>query len=475
MMFFDVRTAFILLGLLYLLLPTVTWVILARQRNQQVGLWCAGGFLVGGASILMGLHTIFSEQVYLVLVAAMYRVGFLLRIQSLRLDLQVPWRWRWMVLGELSILLVFIGLHYGLQDYILRVQFNSVIMAGLLFCLARLSWQISDAERSPSAKWISWVYGLVTLVMLFRIFAVRGRIGDINLVNEGGTALVLAASMLLASVIGHFGYVGLALDRSMRREINTAAESARDEEAQRLGAQIAQLDRQRSLGELSASLAHELNQPLTVILTYAQVAKRGVETGRFNSTQQMELLDKIVLTTQRAGQIIERIRDYIRPSPLRFQPVNLVNLVDEVLELVASEVEKYNVNLLQHSVPSPIMVNADPIQLSQIILNGLRNAIEALAEVSSREIHISFQEKDDRALVRIRDTGLGVPAEVLKHIGTPFFTTKMAGMGLGLSISRAIAKQHGGTLTLSNAGDDVQGTGGAVLELNLPRISKTQP
>lgn len=124
---------------------------------------------------------------------------------------------------------------------------------------------------------------------------------------------------------------------------------------------------------------------------------------------------------------------------MRIQPVHLV---DEVLELVASEVEKCNVNLLQHSVPSPIMVSADPIQLSQIILNGLRNAIEALAEVTSREIHISFHEQDDRALVRIRDTGLGVHADVLKHIGIPFFTTKMAGMGLGFSISRAIAKQH---------------------------------
>ncbi len=108
-------------------------------------------------------------------------------------------------------------------------------------------------------------------------------------------------------MIGHFGYVGLVMDRSRRRELKAAAALARDEERRRLGEQIAQLDRQRSLGELSASLGHELNEPLTAILTNAQAAKRGLEYGRFDALQLTEFFDKIVNNTQRASQTIERI------------------------------------------------------------------------------------------------------------------------------------------------------------------------
>jgi len=112
---------------------------------------------------------------------------------------------------------------------------------------------------------------------------------------------LLAVSLLLSAVVGHFGYVGLALDRSNRREILSAKAQARNEESQRLGAHIAQLDRQRSLGEMSASLGHELNQPLTAILSNAQVAKRGLKLERFEPGQLNDFLDKIIANTGGAG------------------------------------------------------------------------------------------------------------------------------------------------------------------------------
>lgn len=469
MTFFDVRTAFLILGLLYLLLPTISWIVLARQRSLQVALWCGGGLLVGTGTTLVGLHDSISEWAYITLATVMFRVSLLARIQSLRMDLGRPWRWRSMVLAEMAVFLTFIGIHYGLQDHVLRAQFNGSVMAGLLLHLAMLAWRIGRDEQSPSAKWISYVYGLVGTAMVFRVVSLTNGGNNVNILNEGFSAKLLVLSLLLSSVIGHFGYVGLALDRSMRRELKATADRVRDEENRRLGNQIAQLDRQRSLGELSASLGHEINQPLTAILTNAQVAKRGLQSGRFDTAQHMQFLDKIVHNTQRANQIIERIRDFIRPSITRSETVDLAMLVREVAKLVADEARTHKVYFV-FCDNAPVLVTGDSIQLSQIVLNAFRNAIEALKQQQKREIQVSCRYSDERAILRIRDTGPGLTPEVLDQVGTPFFTTKPNGLGMGISISRSIATQHGGILTLTNA--DATIGGGAVVELNLPALAE---
>jgi C4-dicarboxylate-specific signal transduction histidine kinase len=299
--------------------------------------------------------------------------------------------------------------------------------------------------------------------------ALIGFSGDIGLPIEGNSSSIISMVMLLAAVIGHLGYVGLHLDRAMRREVKAASELARDEESRRLGEQIAQLDRQRSLGEMSASLGHELNQPLTAILTNAQVARRGLRTGHFETERHTEFLDKIIQNTQRASQIIDRIRGFIRPSVARSEPVDLNLVVREVIELVADEARSHNVRFVFHGETVALQITGDAIQISQILLNVLRNAIDALKQVAQREIHVSFSKDDGRAIIRIRDSGPGLTPEVMAQVGTAFFTTKPSGLGMGLSISRSIANQHGGTLSIANAE-----RGGALVELNLPALSTGQ-
>lgn len=464
MMGLDVRTAFLIIGLLYLLLPTVAWLVLAGQRTKQVALWCGGGLLVGGAAILVGSRESIPEWISVSLTASMFRTSMLIRIQSLRQDLGVPWPWRWVILAELAMSLIFNSIQYGLQNDVLRAEFNSGVLAGLLFHLVLLAWRIGRDEQSLSAKWIASVYGLVATAILFRLFSLIGGSGFTNVLHEGMSSQILALSLLLASIVGHFGYVGLALDRSMRRELKATAEKARDEENRRLGEMIAHLDRQRSLGELSASLGHELNQPLTAILTNAQVAKQGLQVGYFDNNQLGEFLDKIVHNTERAGHIIERIRGFIKPSVSQSQTVNLNRVICEVAELVLDEARRCKVTIILPSLSASVLVAGDPIQLSQIILNVLRNAIEAVTPMARREIQIVCSRVKGRAITRIYDTGPGLTPEVLSKAGTPFFTTKPNGLGLGISISQSIAVQHGGALTFANAQDG----SGAIVELNLP-------
>lgn len=467
---FDVMTALLFLGLLYLLLPTIAWVVLAKQRSLQVALWCFGGLMIGATAILTGLEGQIPQWLLLGLAPLCFHAANLARIQSLRLDLGIPWRTRSIVLALALILLIFNALHYGLGDVVLRAQFTSLVGAGLLFYLATLAWRIGRDEPSPSAKWIAWVYVLAALAMLYRVVSLIGFNGAVGAINEGLSSRVIALVMLLSAVVGHFGYVGLHLDRSMRRELKGAADRARDEENRRLGEQIAQLDRQRSLGEMSTSLGHELNQPLTAILTNAQVARRGLQTGHFTADQNTEFLDKIIQNTRRASQIIERIRSFIRPSVARSEPVNLNQIALEVAELVADEARSHKVTFVFPTRISALQVTGDPIQLSQIVLNVFRNAIEALKQVTQREIKITFDMVDGRAILRVQDTGTGLAPQVLAQVGSPFFTTKPSGLGLGISISRAIAAQHGGTLSITNAADC-----GAVVELNLPALPEGKP
>lgn len=264
--------------------------------------------------------------------------------------------------------------------------------------------------------------------------------------------------------------VGRHADRMARRELKTAADRARFEERRYLGEQIAQLDRQRSLGELSASLGHELIQPLTAILTNAQVVQRGLQSGRFDVQQHTEFNRSIILNTKRAAEIIERIRTFIRPSAMRLEPVDLRDVAHDVASLVASDVRRNKVVLDMTGCEPGCRVMGDPIQLSQIVLNVFRNALDAMGQSTERQLRVSSALMGGRAILRMDDTGPGLTPEDLAKVGTPFFTTKTAGLGMGISISRAIAGQHGGSLTLANGPQ-----GGCMVVLNLPAIAATSP
>lgn len=298
----DIRTAFLMNGLLYLLLPVITWFLLSRRHALwPVALWCGGGLLLGISLILIGLRGHIPDAISIDLANFILLLSHFSRIQSLRMDLLIPWRWRWVALATLLLFGVLEYFEQVLCAPVLRAQYASLIRLVMLWHLSNLAGRIGHHEQSRSALWIAWVYRLVVISMIFR-FCNLMTAAEATMVHEGKSAQFLVFSALLSAVIGHLGYLGLALDRSMRRELKAAADLARDEENRRLSEQIAQLDRQRSLGEMSASLGHELNQPLTAILSNAQIARRGLMMNRFNQEQIIDFLDKIALNTQRTDR-----------------------------------------------------------------------------------------------------------------------------------------------------------------------------
>lgn len=475
---FEMHTATLLVGLLYLALPIFTWIVLGAGRNLAAALWCVGGLAMGIATVLVSG---FSGSQYIALSLSLpvflYTVSFLAANQALRMDLGKPYSYRALLLALLVSTVVFEMLLRGLGLYVPRAIYVSLIFGVGSVSLMLHARQIGMVEKSLTTRWIALAYFGATVAFVLRIiYLSRQDISRVEgyVVSEGPASVAVAVMMLLASVIGHFGYVGLVLERTQRRAIDIARDQARLEVSQQLGDQIAVLERRHSLGELTASIGHELNQPLTAVLTNTQLAIRGLQAGRINTDIALELLGKIEFNTQRASRILERIRDLMRSGESRQEVVDLHRIIQDVVELLEGDVRVRGVHIEIGLVQGPVLVRGDPLQLSQVLLNLMRNAIDSVSLQHERRIRIECQQRQDRAVLAVRDWGRGLSTAQQEQVGSPFFTTKPQGLGMGLAISRTIARNHGGTLTVSNA-QDGKGTGAqAVLDLPLvPQETET--
>jgi len=253
---------------------------------------------------------------------------------------------------------------------------------------------------------------------------------------------------------------GFIEDISKRKQLATLViEQALDK------VQIAHLDRQRSLGLMSASLGHELKQPLTAILTNAQVAQRGIKKEVLTMPEVEAFLDKIIFNVKRTSHIIERIRGFIEPSTQEKTPVDIGMLLRNTATLLEHDLLLHNTAIQFFIEDRKMKVLADEVMLSQVFVNIYRNAIEAVADQKIKIIYTSVKVKDDRIVIVVRDTGLGLSSKVLKSIDEPFYTTKAGGLGVGLLISRSIIKQYDGQLLIGNAEE-----GGAKIEVQLPQF-----
>jgi PAS domain S-box-containing protein len=228
------------------------------------------------------------------------------------------------------------------------------------------------------------------------------------------------------------------------------------EEARKRREEIAHLGRVATMGELSASLAHELNQPLTAILSNAQAALRFIAGDSPDLAEIRNILNDIVADDRRAGNVIHRLRSLFRKGKVARIEVDINDLVQEVVSLINTEAMIRNVSIeksLDRSLPS---VLGDRIHLQQVIINFILNASEAMTDLAEapRKIILSTSKADQKMVkVGIRDFGSGILKDNLNQIMEPFYTTKPEGMGMGLSINRSIIEAHAGRFWAENNPD----------------------
>ena len=233
-----------------------------------------------------------------------------------------------------------------------------------------------------------------------------------------------------------------------------SARKQAEEEARRHQAELAHMARLSTMGEMASGMAHELNQPLTAIATNADACIRLLESGPEARERIFDALESIGAQARRAGGIIQQLRQFVRKEAPEPTLVDLNQLVDEVLSLVRPELVKAGITVVRCFEPNLARVSAPRIQIDQVLLNLILNAIEAMSDdrISVRRLTLRTANAGENAvMVSVEDTGPGLPPEIRDKLFTPFVTSKPQGMGLGLSISQGIIQAHKGNLYYDDA------------------------
>lgn len=269
-------------------------------------------------------------------------------------------------------------------------------------------------------------------------------------------ALVYEAPLIDADG-GHTGWMGSVVDITERRQ---AEELARQQEEK-----LQITSRLVTMGEMASTLAHELNQPLAAISSYNTGCLNKLQSGNYTADELRGALEKLGVQAQRAGKIIRRVHDFVRKSEPKLAECDLAEVIDDSIGFIEHFAQKRNVRI-DREIPGwrqPLL--ADEVMIEQVLLNLMRNAIEAMSDTppGKRRLTIRVIKHDTQIEVRVIDNGSGIAAAVQERLFTPFFSTKPDGMGMGLNICRSIIEFHKGRLWVEDNPE-----GGTIVAFTLP-------
>lgn len=232
--------------------------------------------------------------------------------------------------------------------------------------------------------------------------------------------------------------------------------------------QLRHLSRVSEMGEMASAIAHELNQPLTAIVNYVEACRRTLAASGGATERVQDYMDKAVGQATRAGDIIRRLREFLRKGEVGRCPEAVNPVIEEASALALIGTAEIGVRVFMQLSQELPDVLIDRIQVQQVVLNLVRNSIEAMTQTARKELTISTSLEDDAVMVSVIDTGPGLPDEIASRLFQPFLTTKAQGMGIGLSICRSIIEGHGGRLWANS-----QTGKGTTFSFTLPVVSST--
>ncbi len=281
---------------------------------------------------------------------------------------------------------------------------------------------------------------------------------EVSGLHRDGTVFPVELSVGEARSADGRQFIGILRDLRPRKQV--------EQRLSHLQAQVMHMTRLSAMDEMGAAMAHELNQPLTALMLYLQAVMRPLKAseGPVPTEKVIGIMQKALAEAERAGGIIQRMRQMVEKREPERSHVDLRTVIDDAVDLTDFVAQGSKVQIRRNYGRHPLMVDVDPIQIQQIAINLLKNAVEVARESRGRWVEVSLERTADRALMRVSDSGPGISEEAAQSLFRTFSTTKKSGMGLGLAISRSIAQNHGGDL-----GVDPGGNGrGATFTLSLP-------
>ncbi len=273
--------------------------------------------------------------------------------------------------------------------------------------------------------------------------------------RKDGSTFPMELSVGEASQTGQRLFTGFIRDLTERQQTERRLHELQDG--------LLHVSRVRSMGQMASALAHELNQPLTATANYVRAAVRLLASPEPDLERIGEAMNHAVEQTLRSGEIIRRLRTFVTRGEVARQPESIAQLIEEASALALIGAKERGVKVLISMDPSLPAVSVDRVQVQQVLLNLIRNALEAMENCRVRELAITASVRDVQVLVSVTDTGSGISPEIAARLFQPFVTTKAEGMGIGLSVCRTIVEAHGGVLWMQpNSG------GGCAFRFTLP-------
>ena len=272
------------------------------------------------------------------------------------------------------------------------------------------------------------------------------QIQEIEGIHKNGSLVPLDLSIAEFSIDNEHYFTHIVRDVSLRKHREQQDKKHLDE--------LAHVTRLGLMGEMASGIAHEVNQPLSAISSYTQVSLNLINTENPDLVKLTEILYKTQQQALRAGRIIHRMREFVKSHAKKRSTADINNLIHEAVSLCIAELKQNDIKLtfeLENNLP-PVYV--DQIQIEQVIINLIRNSVDALKnlpEKQQRQLTISSRLTLNNGIqVRVKDNGAGIDEDQQQKILTPFYTTKADGMGMGLSISRSLVEAHEGTLNFNS-------------------------
>jgi NO-binding membrane sensor protein with MHYT domain len=350
--------------------------------------------------------------------------------------------------------------HAGISHELRYVTLSVVVAVGASTAALWLAFRTADLWQKLGA---AVVMGLAISGMHYT--AMRGAIFTAH-----GSLPAAASAASLDQTTLALAVAGIAFALLAFASIVSVLEQKRAEEALR-GAQadLERISRVTTMGELTASLAHEVNQPIAAVVTDAQTCLSWLERDPPDLVEARACAESIVKEASRAAEIVSRIRLLFQKSTPQHEPVDVNDIIREMIVLLRHEVKRHAISVREELAADLPHVRADRVQLQQVMMNLITNGIDAMKDVDGpRELAIKSQRLErEQLMVRVSDTGVGLPPQQADQIFRPFFTTKPHGTGMGLSISRSIVESHNGRLWAAD-----NGSRGASFHLALPASAR---
>lgn len=471
-MTFDHATAFFFVGLLYVFIPLITWIVAAGAKRRETTLWCIGGLVIGFSTLWMViLQKHMAWLPYVFGMAALTALGNACKALALLgwLGKQPNLR-----LGALALLL-YLFLAYVLSvlvgDKTVRAYF---LCSQLLFygALGYLAFRVYVLDGQKNALWIMGNYVVVTMMLVVSVMVAWGA----GLLWQAGwVAAALSILGAMTAVVNHIGYFGMLLENSRRSEraiqeevkaaqMEVAVHSARSA----LSRALALSQRERLMANVSKKLLHELSQPLTIVRTSVRLLRRALEDHRLAELNMEAMVKRLDGAAEVAAGILDQIRPFGKSNPVSIERLDLREILCQTLDLMELATA-YVRESPSAAWAAPAWVRGNRVELIQVLINLITNAEQACKHAGvTPVIDISIDRLGASEFVTISDNGPGFDPTMLAHAGQMIFSTKTEGMGIGLWLCQEIVERHGGSLTFSNQAQ------GARVVLCLPALQESE-